>query len=173
MNDHIATEASFEHWPLNADGERILKDGEPVIKNLRFGKVSLAALKELEDYLRREPLDTHLQQIEVQRIPRVAEIMVRAAVELGDKRRIGTPDFDRAVKTLSGMAYLMYLSLRAQQPEMSPKLALKILSDEAQHGRQEQLQGVLFKATGFVDESGGNSSGKDEGPDQASPTAQS
>jgi len=167
MNGHIARRAVFEHWPLDADEKRIQKDGQDVVKELNLGPVDLAALKELEDHLRQEPLQTHMPQIEACKNPAIAEMIVRSAVDLGDKRRIGTTEFDRAVRTLPGMAYLLYLSLRRQQGEISPRIALKIFSDTAAQGRSEALQLALFTVTGFKDESSGNAE-----PGEAKPPSQ-
>lgn len=154
MNEHISREATYEYWPLDKDGNRILKEGSATIKELRFGAVFISGLKELEDHLRQEMLQALMPQVESCKTPEIAAMIVRSAIELGDKRRIGTKEFDLAVKSLAGIAYLTYLSLRVNHPEMTPSLALKIVSDSNTSKRFALLQTQLFTATGFKSDEG-------------------
>lgn len=146
---HISKESTFEHWPLDADGNRLVKDGVEVVMHLRFGKINMSALAELEEHLRRETLQLYLPQIEGISNPGIQAIMIEKAIALGDKRRIGMPEFDAAVETVGGVAYLTYLSLRKAHPEMNPRLAMKVFSDINASGRIIEFKLKLFSATGF------------------------
>lgn len=146
---HIARSKVYEHT---------IKDSEGTVLdtvNYTMSPIDLSTLAELEDYLRGEVLSVIEQQI-IDKPPLIQEVIVGKALEFGDKRRIGTKEFDRAVQTFNGMAYLLFLSVRVKHPEFTPRLGRQILNESNNNGHMDKLASSLFTVTGF-------STGKEKG----------
>jgi hypothetical protein len=148
---HISRVGVYEHTPLDADGNPKRGDlGQPVTETIQLSKIDLSLLTQLEDFLRSEALNSTYPVLQG-KPDHVQRMMIDSAMALGDRRRIGTAEFDRAVQSLSGMTYLLYLSMLAKQPATTPETARRIFSEANALGAEKltELTTRLFAVTGF------------------------
>jgi hypothetical protein len=128
---HIAAHATFE-----AEG-----------KVWVMTPLNMKDLVELQDYLRVDNIRVLKSQLADMPIELAKTLFLEAQKDV-DRIKIGTQAFDAASQSVSGQMYMMYLSLRHRQPEITLDKAGELLTLTTIEGLKDKLD----KMAGYSDD---------------------